>query len=271
VKALLAAWDPDTIEMEKAKARSENREATAEEVAQTFSKAHAALVAEATAPFNNWELRSFITDVRKKYDQFIDHVNPDEITAMGWVEDSKAAAESLVHEFKAWIEAHKEEITALQLFYAQPYRRRALSYAMLKELAETLKMQKPALAPLPVWKAYEQLEKVSGQPKGELMALVALVRRVSGLDRTLTAWDKTVDKNFQDWIFSKQAGAVKYTEEQVQWLRMIKEAIATSFHVDKEDFELDPFNKLGGLGKMWRLFGDQTDALIDELNESLVA
>lgn len=229
------------------------------------------MIEEATAPFNNWELRSYIIDVHKKYDQFIDHINPDEITAMGWVADSTAAAENLVHDFTQWIEDHKEEITALQLFYAQPYRRRALSYALLKELAETIKMQKPTLAPLSVCKAYEQLEKVSGQPKGELMALVVLVRRVSGFDRTLTAWDKTADKNFQDWIFGKQAGARKFSEEQVQWLRMIKEAIAASFGVDKDDFELDPFNKLGGLGKMWRLFGTETDALLEELNESLVA
>lgn len=103
------------------------------------------------------------------------------------------------------------------------------------------------------------------------MALVALVRRVSGMDATPTAFDKTVDRNFQDWIFRKQAGTLKYTEEQVQWLRMIKDYIAASFHLEREDFELDPFNKQGGLGKMWRLFGEETDAIINELNESLVA
>lgn len=74
-----------------------------------------------------------------------------------------------------------------------------------------------------------------------------LVHRMSGADETLTAFDKTVDKNFQDWIFRKQAGALKFTDEQVQWLRMIKDAVAASFHVDKEDFELDPFNKLSTL------------------------
>jgi type I restriction enzyme, R subunit len=52
---------------------------------------------------------------------------------------------------------------------------------------------------------------------------------------------------------------------------MIKDYIAASFHVDREDFELDPFNKKGGLGKMWQLFGEETDSLINELNESLVA
>ncbi len=71
---------------------------------------------------------------------------------------------------------------------------------------EQLKLDKPLLAPLHVWRAYEQLEKVTGQPKNELIALVSLVRKVSGADTTLTGFDKTVDKNFQDWIFKKQAG-----------------------------------------------------------------
>jgi type I restriction enzyme R subunit len=271
VKDLLNAYDADTMESLRHQITTANPQATAEEAEALFTIHHSRLTEVATSIFNNYDLRNYIIDVRKKYDQYIDHINPDEITNIGWVKDSKAAAENIVHDFEQWIEELKREITALQIFYAQPYRRRELSYTMLKELAETVKMQKPALAPLSVWQAYEQLEKVAGRPKNELMALVALVRRVSGMDTTLTAFDKTVDKNFQDWIFRKQAGTLKYTEEQVQWLRMIKDYIAASFHVDKEDFELDPFNKQGGLGKMWQLFGEETDAIINELNENLVA
>jgi type I restriction enzyme R subunit len=57
----------------------------------------------------------------------------------------------------------------------------------------------------------------------------------------------------------------------MQWLRMIKDYVASSFHVGKEDFELDPFNKNGGLGKLWQLFGEKTDEIIEELNEVLAA
>ncbi len=271
VKGLLNAYDPDTIENVKLKIENENPDASPEQLHSAFTVQHSALIDDATALFNDWELRNYVIDVRKKYDQFIDHINPDEIVNIGWVKDNKAAAENIVHDFKTWIEAHKTEITALQVFYAQPYQRRELSYAMIRNLAEAIKTSKPALAPLHVWRAYEQLEKVNGQPKNELIALVSLVRTITGADTTLTSFDKTVDKNFQDWIFKKQAGTLKYTEEQVQWLRMIKDYIANSFHVDKDDFELDPFNKQGGLGKMWQLFGEETDAIINELNESLVA
>lgn len=271
VKNLLNAYDLDTVNSVKEGIKSQHPGASPDEINSLFNVHHAQLIEKATAVFNDPDLRNYIIDIRKKYDQIIDTVNPDEIINIGWVKDNKAAAESLVQDFKAWIEQHKMEITALQLFYAQPYQRRELSYNMIKNLVETIKMNKPTLAPLQVWKAYEQLEKVNGQPKNELIALVSLMRKISGADATLTAFDKTVDKNFQDWIFKKQAGAIKYTEEQVQWLRMIKDYIASSFHIDKDDFELDPFNKQGGLGKMWQLFGSEADLILEELNESLVA
>ena len=51
---------------------------------------------------------------------------------------------------------------------------------------------------------------------------------------------------------------------------MIKDYVAGSFH-ERDDFELSPFNAHGGLGKMWQLFGDETDEMINELNEALAA
>ena len=203
--------------------------------------------------------------------EIIDKVNIDTVERAGWDTDVKGSATELVQEFGAWIEVHKNEIIALQIFYAQPYRRRDLTYAMVRQLVELLKADKPAFAPLRVWHAYEQLEKVNGSPKNELIALVSLVRRVCGIDTGLTSYDKTVDKNFQAWAFKKQAGPLKFTEEQMQWLRMIKDYVATSFRIEKDDFDLSPFNAEGGLGKLWQLFGDQTEKIIQELNETLAA
>jgi type I restriction enzyme R subunit len=142
---------------------------------------------------------------------------------------------------------------------------------MIKDLFDKIITEQPLLAPMQVWKSFEQLKEVNGSPKNELIALVSMIRKVSGIDDTLMPYDKTVDKNFQDWVFKKQAGTLKFTEEQMQWLRMIKDYVASSFHVAKDDFELDPFNKNGGLGKMWQLFGERTDEIIGVLNEVLAA
>ncbi|MFN0215818.1 MAG: DEAD/DEAH box helicase family protein [Saprospiraceae bacterium] len=271
VKQLLNAHDPDTVESIRLEVASAMPGASPADLDSAFHIQHSALTDAAIAVFHNPDLRDFVIDVRKKYDQIIDHINPDEIVDIGWVKDNKAGAETLVNEFRDWIEAHKTEITALQIFYGQPYQRRDLSFKMIKDLSETLKNAKPTLAPLHVWRAWEQLEKANGQPKHELMALVSLIRRMIGNDETLTAYDKTVDKNFQEWVFRKQAGAVKFSEEQMQWLRMMKDFVATSFHLDREDFDLSPFNAAGGLGKLYQVFGPQAEEMILELNEVLAA
>ena len=271
VKELLNAYDPDTIQNLKFNIQNNNPDASPDAINSTFKTQHSKLIEDAVAVFNNPELRNYIVDVRKKYDQVIDTINIDEITNIGWVKDQEKAAELTISNFTAWIEAHKEEITALQIFYGQPFRRRELTYSMIKDLFEKIKTEQPLLAPAHVWRAYEKLKQANGSAKNELIALVSLIRKVSGIDAQLTGYDKTVDKNFQDWVFKKQAGTLKFTEEQMQWLRMIKDYVAGSFHVEKEDFELDPFNKNGGLGKMWQLFGDKTDDIINELNEVLAA
>jgi len=52
---------------------------------------------------------------------------------------------------------------------------------------------------------------------------------------------------------------------------MIKDYVIHSFHIEKDDFDLNPFNAQGGLGKMWQLFGEKTEEIINELNEVLAA
>jgi type I restriction enzyme R subunit len=270
-KSLIEAHDPDKIEQIQTAVHGHFRGEAPVVIESEIRKQHEQLIEQAVAVFHNPDLREYIVDVRKKYDQIIDVLNIDSISKIGWAKDNSASNEAVVSEFKAWIEENKDEITALQIFYSQEYRNRALSYTMIKELYEQLKLTKPTLAPLAIWNAYEQLEKANGSPKNELTALVALIRRVLGIDETLTSYDKTVDKNFQDWVFKKQAGTLKFTAEQMDWLRMIKDYIANSFHIDKDDFEYDPFNKNGGLGMYYKMFGEQYEAILEELNTELIA
>ena len=143
---------------------------------------------------------------------------------------------------------------------------------MVTDLLEKLKLEKPLLAPHYVWEAYAQLEDVKGNsPRNELTALVSLIRRVSGIDQNLTPYSKIVDRNFQEWVFGKQAGPIKFTEEQMNWLRLIKDHIAGSFHIELNDLDYTPFDAQGGRGRMYKLFGSQMNQIIDELNEALAA
>jgi type I restriction enzyme, R subunit len=38
-----------------------------------------------------------------------------------------------------------------------------------------------------------------------------------------------------------------------------------------EDFDETPFAERGGLGKVWSLFGEELEGIVDELNRELVA
>lgn len=270
VKELLDAYNPDTLEEIRYKVETKYAGESPLLKEEKYNEQVNALQDKAAAVFNG-ELNTYVENVRKAHAQVIDHINPDKLLNVGWDKDNTEKAQTLIQDFTTWIESHKDEITALQIFYSQPYRRRELTYKMIKEVYELLKTEKPLLAPLHVWRAYEQLGQSNGSPKNELIALVSLIRKVSGIDANLTAFDKTVDKNFQDWVFRKQAGTLKFTEEQMQWLRMIKEYVANSFHIDRDDFDLSPFIANGGLTKMWNLFGEQTDEIINELNEALAA
>jgi type I restriction enzyme R subunit len=272
VQQLLNAHDPDVIKDAETTIRKDLQGQAPVVIEAAIQKEKQSIIDRAVDVFNKPELRNFIVEVRRKYDQVIDGINIDEITNIGWVKDQEAAAELTISNFTAWIEANKDEITALQIFYSQPYRRRELTFKMIKELYDKIKLEQPLLAPLNVWKSFEKLKEANASPKNELVALVSLVRKVTGIDETLTSYDKTVDKNFKDWLFQQNAGQHnKFTEEQMQWLRMIKDFVAGSFHIEKEDFELDPFNKAGGLGKMWQLFGEKTEEILEELNEVLAA
>lgn len=272
VRQLLYAHDPDTKESIEEIIKSEQPGIAPQDLEEQVKQQHQAILEHAISVFHNPDLRNYIIDVRKKYDQIIDSINIDTVVNSGWVKDQQAESEQLVTDFKLWIEENKDEITALQIFYDQPYRRRELTFNMLKELSEQIIRTKPKLAPLRIWKAYEQLESVTGQPKNELIALVSLIRRVTGIDSALTTFDKTVDNNFADWVWKKQQGAtIKFTKEQMEWLYLMKDHIATSVHLEVDDLDYTPFDSLGGRGKLNQLFGAEMETIIEELNEALVA
>lgn len=270
VKELLNAFNPDVLEEIENKVRTEMAGAAPVEIEAKIKARTETLQNEAAKVFTG-ELNEYIENVRKAHEQKIDLANPDEVIHVGWDKDNTNKANEIITSFSEWMLEHKDELMALQIFYNQPFRRRELTYSMIKEVLEKLQNDKPSLAPLNVWRAYEALEQCNGSPRNELTAIVSLIRKISGLDSTLTSYDKIVDKNFQDWVFKKQAGATKFNEEQMQWLRMIKDYVVNSFHIDRDDFDLNPFNAQGGLGKMWQLFGDQTEEIINELNEALAA
>ena len=267
---LLAALDPDRID-EKARAIEPVSEDTRPSP-EVYDKARKQLVDDAAAVFNG-ELIELIDSIRRSKEQTIDHESQDTVLRAEWKGDARENAKAMVQNFQSYLESHRDKIEALTIFYSQPHRRQELTYAMIRELFDRLKDDQPLLAPLRVWRAYTLLDEYKGgQPASELTALVALIRRVCGIDPTLSPYAETVRRNFQHWIMTRHRGAgEKFNEEQMEWLRMIRDHVIHSFHLERDDLDMAPFDGKGGLGRMYKLFGNQMDSMIEELNEALAA
>jgi type I restriction enzyme R subunit len=211
--------------------------------------------------------------VRKQHEQIIDSHNIDTITTSEWDTTSVDKATEIIKDFTEYLETNKDEIKALSIFYNQPYNRRDITFKMIKDVMEKLQLEKPLLAPDYVWDAYSSLEEVkSKQPKDELTALVSLIRRACGIDSELKAYDSTIEANFNKWIFKQHTGQHnRFSQEQLDWLRMIKDHVVSSYHIEIDDLDYTPFDAKGGKGKMHQLFGNQMNEIINELNEVLAA
>lgn len=273
-KELIMTYDQDEInslaQIEIDKIPKEDRTPALEN--EAMKAAQEKLAKNAASTFNG-ELNNYLENIRKQHEQIIDSINTDTITKSEWDTTSVDKATIIVNDFTEYMEANKDEIKALSIFYNQPYNRREVTFKMIKDLYDKLVLEKPMLVPDNVWNAYATLEEVkSEQPKDELTALVSLVRRVCGIDTELKAFDKTIEANFKNWIFKQNAGQHnRFTQEQMDWLRMIKDHIVSSYHIEIDDLDYTPFDSQGGKGKMYKLFGDDMNEIINELNEVLVA
>lgn len=273
-RELIEAFDADVI-ADKAKAIMAQipvDERTPAKEAEVRAEAQEALLKTASLTFNG-KLNDHIDNVRKQHDQIIDHINLDEVTKAEWDTESVDKAKALINDFSEYLKANKDEIQALSIFYDQPYNRRNITFKMIKEVMDKLKLEKPLLAPAHVWSAYAGIEEVKSDcPKDELTALVSLIRKVCGIDEELKPFDKTIDENFKRWIFAQNAGQHnRFSSEQMEWLRMIKDHIVSSYHIELDDLDYNPFDSKGGRGKMYQLFGNEMDSIINELNEALAA
>ena len=180
---LLAAIDTDRIH-EKAR-EIESVPDDAEPSPAACDKAQEQLVDVAAGVFNG-ELIDLIDAIRREKEQTIDHDGLDTVLRAEWEGDAHENAEAMARDFRQYLEANRDEIEALTIFYGQPHRRRELTYAMIREVFDRLKSDQPRLSPLRVWQAYALLDEYNGgQPVSELTALVALIRRVCGIDATV--------------------------------------------------------------------------------------
>ena len=269
-QALLDAFDPDVIAAHAGVSLPEEGEPTPEQQA-LLDNAQRELATAAVAPFHRPEVRDYIENVRRNHEQIIDNVNLDTVLFAGYDVSQEEAAERTIKTFREFIQENRDEITALRIIYDQRYKDRPMAIAQLKALYEKLKAKGVTRERL--WDCYaiRQPDKVKRNAAVQLADLVSLIRFELGVADTLAPFAERVNYNFQQWSFRRNAGAVHFTDEQMEWLRLIKDHIAASLSVEPEDLDLSPFDHRGGLGRFYEVFGEEYEKVLLELNVELVA
>jgi type I restriction enzyme R subunit len=213
-------------------------------------------------------------DVKRRSEQTIDTVSQDTVLFTGFDEQAKEKALLMTQTFKKFIEENKDQITALQIIYHQPYAKRHLTREQLKDLAEAIGKPPFQLAPEMLWHAYEQLDKARVRGAGTqklLTNIISLVRFAAGLSDVLEPYSDFVEMKFEAWMKQQESAGRAFTPAQMEWLKMIKDHIATSLAIEMDDFELAPFHDKGGAAKVYQLFGNDLTGILEELNEVLAA
>ncbi|MGQ0622906.1 MAG: type I restriction-modification enzyme R subunit C-terminal domain-containing protein [Panacagrimonas sp.] len=113
-----------------------------------------------------------------------------------------------VRDFRAWIAAHRDELTAIQILYAgtRPLR---LSLADLRQLKDALARPPLASSPVALWRAFEAVEaaQVQGHGGKPLADLVSLARHALTPEVVLTPYAKAVQARFATWLAEREAQA----------------------------------------------------------------
>ena len=263
---LLNAFDDDVI-LQKA----QEQFATMTPSEEQISEAKKALAVEAVAPFQNPEVREYIENIRRSHDQIIDNVNLDEVLFAGYDAQQEENADRVIASFREFIEENRDEIIALRIIYNQSYQDRPMAIAELKALYEKLKAKGITVERL--WDCYaiKKPERVKRGTVAQLADLISLIRFEMGYTANLAPFADRVNYNFMQWTLRHNAGAVHFTEEQMEWLRLIKDHIAVSLSIEADDLELNPFDRKGGLGRFYEVFGESYEAILMEMNIELVA
>ena len=267
-RRLVEAVNPD-----RQKERTRQQYGTEEPTEQQLVKAAAMLLQEAAKPFQDPKLRQLLIDIKKMNELTIDHVSQDQVIEAGFSADALARAQTIVQSFERFIEKHKDEITALQILYSKPYKQR-LTFESIKELADAIEKPPYLWNESQLWPAYAALEKSKvkeASGKRLLTDLVSLVRFAIHQDNELVPFPERVNANFNAWLAQQEESGKKFSDAQRHWLDMIRDHIAANLSIEKDDFELAPFNREGGLGKAHQLFQEGLQTIIEKLSAALVA
>jgi type I restriction enzyme R subunit len=158
--------------------------------------------------------------------------------------------------FSEFIHTNKEKIDALTILFNNP---RRWNLNALREIKYVLKEHSFN---------EEWIQKAHQLAGHKSMAdIISMIKNAENEHDPLLTAEERVNKVIGDII-----SAHTFTEDQKAWLEYIREHLVVNLAIEKENFDLMPIlERHGGLVKARKIFGNELEILIEEINYKLVA
>ncbi|MGP3981424.1 type I restriction endonuclease subunit R [Streptomyces sp. KR80] len=231
------------------------------------------LVENAIAPLTeNPELRRHIIEIRRDKDYVIDEFTAVRVTDVDEVPREERAREE-VGRWNKLLKEERDRIAAVNIALTSP---RSVSpaeaYTALQELALEIRRPQYAWTPHSLWTFYEDLGTAVHYPGQEVGVpdLISLIRYELGADDELKPYRETVEERFEAWLLKQRQAGADFTDEQLWWLRAIRDVVASDVGISTAEFNAEPFKgKGGGRGFAHAFPRRDVRSLLSELNREL--
>jgi len=158
--------------------------------------------------------------------------------------------------FEKFVAENLEHIEAIEILLSKPGN---WNTDVLEDLRS--KLQKNDFSEKDLQKGHELVY------KKPLADIISMIKHASDFQAPILTAQERVET-----AIKKIAEAKNFNDEQLNWLAYIKEHLIENLAIAEEDFEIMPvFERHGGLGKAKKIFGNEFNKLINELNEALAA
>ena len=100
-----------------------------------------------------------------------------------------------------------------------------------------------------------------------LADIISMIKHAAAEQEPVYTAEERVDKALKKVMIGKS-----FNEEQLEWLEFIRQHLIANLSIAMEDFDYAPvFERHGGKGKVTKIFGNQLESLIAEINYAIAA
>ena len=165
-------------------------------------------------------------------------------------------AEDYLEAFANFVKQNENSVTALEILLKRP---KDWKTDALNELRQ--KLRENDFREKDLQKAHNRIY------HKDLADIISMVKHAVDEQQAILTAEERVNKAIAEITSSHN-----FTDEQQNWLNLISEHLVTNLTIDEDDFEYQPiFSDKGGRGKAKKVFGNQFQSLIADLNYKIAA